>query len=368
MAPGSVERAHRSSRPVGQLLLAFGLLAAVVAAVVVGFLALYKEFWSPGAFAERYVETIAAGDASDALAIPGVRPEFAELEGIGRGYASEALLRSATLTSDITDIEAVREESAFEDGHEVTAVTVRFTLDGKADEMVFRVARAEESGLVPSWRFETTPLSVIDLTVRGSWRFSVNGFEIDKRQIAPAGLEAEPLDAVSLLTFSPGSYDVAVDTAATTAPAQSVRSVGLLETIPLDIQTRPTNDLTAVVQTSVEDFLNETCTTQAVLQPSDCPFGYDASWAIAQPDIEWSIADYPRTALVPDGDDWRVSATSGVAHISLSVQCYSNGAIIPIDEDVHFTMVAAVDVRDDGGVHITIDRDGEQPPTPNHCA
>src|SRR5699024_5264431 len=121
----------------------------------------------------------------------------------------------------------------------------------------------------------------------------------------------------------------------TSAPAEEVRATGLLEKIPLDIQTVPTRELTNVVQSSVENFLDETCTTQSVLQPGDCPFGYDASWGIAQPDIEWSIATYPRTALVPDGDDWRVSSTSGVAHISFSVLCYSNGAVIPVDEDVH---------------------------------
>lgn len=368
MSPGSVERSRRSSHPVGQLFLALGLLAVVIGAIVVGFLALYKEFWGPGAFAERYVETIAAGDASGALAIPGVTPEFAELEEIDRGYASEALLRSAALVSEIDDVRVVDDVATVTGDREVHVVTLEFTLDGESDQMVFRVERDEGDGLVPAWRFETSPLAVIDLTVRGSWRFSVNDFEIDKRQISPAGVDAEPLDTISLLTFSPGVYDVSVDTAATSAPAEEVRATGLLEKIPLDIQTVPTRELTNVVQSSVENFLDETCTTQSVLQPGDCPFGYDASWGIAQPDIEWSIATYPRTALVPDGDDWRVSSTSGVAHISLSVLCYSNGAVIPVDEDVHFTMIAEVDVRDDGGVHITIDRDGEQPPTANHCA
>lgn len=340
------------------------VFAAIVAAVIGGFLLLYKQFWSPSAFAERYVEKIAAADAAGALALPGVTPQYDALEAIGRGTASEALLRSATLTSEITNIRAVREAEVDDD---ITEVAVQYELDGVARETVFRIEPLESDGLVPAWGFETSPLSVIDLTVRGSWRFSVNGFEIDKRQISPAGLEAEPLEPVSLLTFSPGDYDVAVDTAATVADPQTVTSTGLLDVMPLDIQTEPTSALTDVVQSSVDDYLDETCTTQNVLQPADCPFGFDTSWGIAQPDIEWSVAEYPRTALVPDGDSWKVSATSGTAHINLTVQCYAGG-FITVDEDVFFTMVADVQVQDDGGVHITIDRQGEAPPSPNLCA
>ena len=64
---------------------------------------------------------------------------------------------------------------------------------------------------------------------------------------------------------------------------------------------------------------------------------------------------------MPDGDGWKVSATSGTAHVNLSVQCYAGG-FISVDQDVFFTMVADVEVQDDGGVHITIDRQGDPPP------
>lgn len=340
------------------------LLVVILAGVVVGFMVLYKQVWSPSAFAERYVEKIAAADASGALAIPGVAPQYDELESIGRGTASETLLRSATMTSEISDIRAVGERTV--DG-DVTEVSVRYNLDGTARETAFRIEAIESEGLVPSWGFETSPLSIIDLTVRGSWRFAVNDFEIDKRQISPVGLDADPLEPVSLLTFTPGDYSVDVDTTATVADPETVVATGPLDVTPLDIQTRPTSALTEVVQSSVDDFLDATCTTQNVLHPADCPFGFDASWGIAQPDIAWSINDYPRTALVPDGDGWKVSATSGTAHVNLSVQCYAGG-FISVDQDVFFTMVADVEVQDDGGVHITIDRQGDPPPTPNLCA
>ncbi|NHI16068.1 hypothetical protein [Microbacterium excoecariae] len=358
MPAGSDER-RRARRPPSPALRAIAgvvALAMLAGAIAVGFLSLYREFWGPSAFAERYVRAIADADAQAALAIPGVAPEFSALEDIGRGYASDALLRADALASTITDVHAVAEAPLPTDEGEVTVVTVAYTIDGVRDEMVFRVERAGMSGLVPAWRFETSPLSVLDVTVRGSWQFAVNGFEIDKRQIAPEGVEADPLAPVTMLTFSPGNYAIAVDTAATQADPRTVRSASLLDRVAIDIQTTPTDELTQVVEDSVADFLETTCTTQAVLQPQDCPFSYDASWGIAQPDISWTILDYPRTALVPDGDDWRVSPTSGRAHVTLTVQDYFTGALVPVDEDVYFTMVAEVDVGDDGSVHITIDR------------
>ncbi len=343
------------------LIIAIALFALLILALVAAFFALYRELWSASAFAERYVEEIADADASGALAMPGVAPEFTELEEIDRGYASETLLRSATLTSDIEDIHATEERVTSDGEDEIIEITVGYTLDGKPDEMVFSVERTGTAGLVPAWAFERSPLSVIDLTVRGSWQFSVNEFEIDKRQVSPEGLEAKALDPVSLLTFSPGTYDVAVDTAATVADPRSVRSAGSLETVEVDIQTEPTPELNEVVQDNIEKFLDEKCTTQAVLQPQGCPFGAPpdiSASGIAQPDIAWEMVDYPTTALVPDGDDWRVSPTSGMVRLSLTLQNYYTGVLEPVERDVYFTMVASVEVSDDGGVHITIDQAG----------
>ena len=107
------------------------LLVVILAGVVVGFMVLYKQVWSASAFAERYVENIADSDAAGALAMPGVTPQYDALEEIGRGTASEALLRSSALMSEITDIRAVGERSVAGD---VTEVSVRYNLDGTARE------------------------------------------------------------------------------------------------------------------------------------------------------------------------------------------------------------------------------------------
>ncbi|WP_036319904.1 hypothetical protein [Microbacterium indicum] len=329
------------------------LLLMTFAAIGASFLALNREFWSAGAFAERYVETLADADASAALAIPGVAPEVSELRGIGEEGASEVLLRSATLTGEFDDVRVTRDRVVDGGVHEVT---VAYTLDGSPGETTFRVEQTGSAGLVPEWAFETSPLAVIDLTVRGSWRFSVADFEVDERQISPDGVDANGLDPVSMLVFAPGSYAISVDTAATTADPVTATAEDPMGVVSVDVQTEPTDQLRDVVQNSVEQYLTDTCTTQAVLQPSGCPFSYDASWGWAQDDIEWSITSMPRTKLVPDGDSWKVSPASGTAHVTLTVQDYFTGSLIPIDEDVYFTMVADVHVRDDGVAAIDIDR------------
>lgn len=354
MTPGSATRATARGSAIRWIAtVAFCVVSAGI--IVFGAMWLYRTFWSAGAFVERYVTHIAQGDAAGALAMPGVAPEFSDLDSVHRGHASEALLRSSTLTTAISDIRILKETTE-DDG--TVSVDAAYTIDGFTEQMTFRVDRDGFEGLVPSWSFEAPPLAVVDLTVRGSWRFSVNGFEIDKRQISPAGIEADPLDAVSLLTFTPGHYDVAVDTAATSAEPLQITAAGPLGIVPLDVQTVPTDQLVDVVQNSVDEFLNNTCTTQTVLQPSGCPFGAPSdvsSQGIAQDDVTWSIVDYPLTRLVPNGDGWQVAPANGMARLTVTVNDYFTGALVEVDRDVYFTMVADVDVREDGDVHITID-------------
>ena len=338
-----------------KLSFALGLGIVIATIIVFGFLLLYRAFWGPGAFVERYVERIAVGDAAGALAMPGVAPAYSDLDSIARGQASEALLRSSVLTSEIDNVH-IDGFAHVRDG--VATVDMAYELNGQEERMSFRVVREGFNGLVPSWKFEATPLSVIDVTVRGSWRFSVNGFEMDKRQLSPAGLEADPLAPVSMLAFAPGAYDVSVDTAATTAAPIQVAAPGPLGIAPVDVQTVPTDQLTDVVQKSVDDFLDQTCTTQTVLHPSGCPFGAPAditALGITQDDVSWTIVDYPLTRLAPDGDDWQVRPASGMARLNVTIADYYTGALVKLDRDVYFTMVADVDVREDGGVHITID-------------
>ncbi|MEB0001296.1 hypothetical protein QN367_19745, partial [Cryobacterium sp. RTS3] len=71
---------------------------------------------------------------------------------------------------------------------EAHTVVYAFALDGAPATMEFRVARAGTYAAVfASWRFDTSPLAVLGVTVLHEARFSVNGLPLATRPpAAPA--------------------------------------------------------------------------------------------------------------------------------------------------------------------------------------
>ncbi len=340
-------RARRSS--VRRDLIALGVVGVLlIAAIAVGAAALYREFYSPGAFVQRYLGLLADGHAADALALPGVTVDSETLEAAGMpASASEALLRPAALAA-LTDLEVVAEEAV--DG--ITRVTVSYRAGGHSGTSSFAVEQNGWIGVVPSWRFATSPLALVDLTVRGAMSFQVNGFSIDKRQISPDGADADPLAAVPLLVFSPGVYSITVDTPIAASPGVAVLSDAPMTTVPVEIQADPTEAFVSVVQERVDEFLT-TCATQQVLQPSACPFGYPVQDRIVSPPT-WSIAQQPVIAIVPDGAGWRIPSTEAVAHIEVDIRSLFDGSVREVADDVPFTVTGTIAVLPDGTASIAV--------------
>lgn len=320
------------------------LIAALGAAGAV----LYKQYYGPSAFVTRYLDLLATGRAADALRIPGVAVDRETLEESGIGAApSEALLRRAAL-APLSDVEVISEETS--DG--ITDVTVSYVAGDHAGESTFSVAQDGWVGVTPNWRFTHTPLAAISLRVLGADRFSVNGFEIDRRQVSSAGAQAEPLDPLPLLVFTPGVYSITVDTAISTSPGVSVLADAPLTETPVEVQTVPTDEFTAVVQTRVEEFLTE-CTTQQVLQPTACPFGLEVQDRIESLP-EWSIAVQPTVAVEPDGAHWKIPPADAVAHIEVDIRSLFDGSIQHISEDVPFRVNGTIDILPDGSASIRV--------------
>ena len=220
------------------------LVAAVAAAVG----AIQREFYSPTAFVERYLDLLADGRAADALTLPGVAVDSAALEAAGLpATASEALLRRAALAS-LTDVQVVSET---QEG-DLTRVTVEYEAAGYPGTTTFDIERDGTIGIAPTWRFATSPLAVIDLVVKGSMQFQVNGFEIDKRQVSIEGADADPLAPLPLLVFSPGLYSVSVDTAISATPGVAVLSDSPFREIAVEVQAQATPEFVAVIQERVE--------------------------------------------------------------------------------------------------------------------
>lgn len=337
---------RRSLRGDLTILALIGVLLA--AAIAAGGISLYKYFYSPTAFVENYLSLLSQGRAADALLVPGVAIDSEQLDAAGLPtFASDALLRGNALTS----LSGVSTVSEITEG-ETTRVTVKYKAGSFGGTSTFSVVRDGWIGVVPTWRFAQTPLSVIDLTLRGSMRFDVNGFEIDKRQVSAEGADADPMAPLPLLVFSPGLYEVSVDTAISKTEGVKVLSDAPLANVPLDIQAEPTEKFIGVVQERVEDFLRG-CATQRVLQPTGCPFGFSVQNRIDEPPV-WSIVGQPTVQVVPNGASWAIPAADAVAHIEVDIRSLFDGSVREVSEDVPFTIDGTITVEPDGTASISI--------------
>ena len=322
--------------------------AALVAAIFAAWGAIEREFYSPSAFVERYIDLLADQRATDALAVPGVTVSTAELEAAGLpATASEALLRGAAL-APISDVRVVSEQQQ----GDVTLVTVEYDARGYPGTTTFEIERDGSVGPAPTWRFATSPLAVMNLTVAGSMSFDVNGFTIDKRQASPDGVDADPLAPVPLLVFSPGLYSVSVDNRIASTPGVAVLSDSPFHAIPITVQAEPTEEFVGVVQQKVEEFLTS-CATQEVLQPTACPFGYFVQDRIDSLPT-WSIVSQPTVDVAPDGAGWTILPAEAVAHIEVDIRSIFDGKVREVSEDVPFIVTGAITVMPDGSVSIVV--------------
>lgn len=326
----------------------------LIAALTAGGITLYQQFYGPSAFVVRYLDLLAEGRAADALRVPGVAIDRETLAEAGlAGTASEAMLRKAAL-APLTDIEVVGEEQT----DAGTAVTVGYSAGGHAGRTTFVVEQDGWAGVTPNWRFSNTPLAVIDMIVRGSDRFAVNGFEVNRAQVTPAGEQVDPLAPVPLLVFTPGLYSVTVDTAISTAGNTGVLADTPLAATTLDVQTAPTPEFIEVVQEQVAQFLTA-CATQEVLQPTACPFGLRVDNRLASVP-KWSIVQQPTVSVEPDGANWQIPATDAVAHITVDVQSLFDGSIDEVSEDVPFQVNGTITILADGSASIRVGAPGEE--------
>lgn len=344
---GTRARSRPLAVDVAIIAVAFALLGAAVWGTVS---LLYRELYSPTAFVERYLGLLADGRAADALTIPGVAVDSVELEEAGLPQtASDALLRRAALGT-LTDIEIVSEETDAETG--VTRVTADYRASGYTGTTTFAVERDGWIGPAPTWRFQKSPLAVMDLSVGGSMTFDVNGFELDKRQVSVDGMDADPAASLPMLVFSPGIYSVSVDSPISSTPGVAVLSDSPFRDIPVAVQAQPTEEFLAVVQERVVEFLDR-CATQQVLQPTACPFGYLLQDRVLSLPV-WSIEKHPEVTVVPAGADWLIPAAEAVARLQVDVQSLFDGTISQLSEEVYFIVTGRITVLPDGSVSITV--------------
>jgi len=341
-------RRGRRRSPTGDLILLSIVGVLLIGAFLAAGATLYTQFYSASAFVVRYANLLADGDATQALALPGVAVDSAELEAAGLpANASEDLLRASAL-GPLSNIRAMSETEV--DG--TVSVTLAYTAGRHDATTTFSVVQDGMIGIFPRWEFAQSPIAVMDLTVNGSSEFAVNGFTVDKRQVSPDGAAADLSASIPLLVFSPGIYSVTVDTPIASSPGVAMLSDVPFASVPVTVTATASDEFVALVQDKVDAFLEE-CTQQQVLQPTACPFGFELSDRIVTLPT-WSIAQDPTVRLVADGAGWRIVESPAMAHIELRVRSLFDGSVSDVSVDVPFVVTGTIDILPDGTASILL--------------
>lgn len=317
-------------------------LGAIVIALSGGLVAVNATALGAPGFVRLYLDLLSRGDADGALDLPGVRdglPELAADLGLELADIDDTMLARAALPG----LDDIRQVSDVEGEAGTRLVTVAWTSDGVDGETTFTVEPdGTRLGLFPEWRFAVSPIAIAQLDVRGDLRYRVGELDANTTgSVMPTAL------------LAPGRYVVEHETEYLRADPVEVLVDAPAAELPVRVDVEAGPRFVDEVSEEVDRFLDE-CTTQRVLQPSGCPFGFEVADRIDGEPV-WSMVEYPRIRLVP-GDDiatWRVPATPAVAHLRVDIRSLFDGSVREYDEDEPFEVRFLVQFTDDGGLAIS---------------
>ena len=335
-------------------LIAVGLVVMLLGAALVAAIgSLNREVYSAGGFVRQYLEALATHDTHTALALPGAEPSNAELEAAGLPQDLPRTLLRPEVLGSISNIELVSDVADPTDtGSGRHTVVYEFKLNGTASTMEFTVEPLGTlAGLFNTWKFATSPLAVLQVTVLHEADFTVNGLTLDTRAHAVADAPVTFSNQAAYLAFAPTEYTVSHESALLTAPAQ-ILPVAAAGAADVTVTAMPNDTFTDQVQTKLNEFLDD-CATQKVLQPSNCPFGTEIDDRVTSVPA-WSIAQYPEVALTGGESSFDMAATPGQAHIVVNVQSLYDGDRSTLDEDIPFELGLSVTVQSGGALAIQL--------------
>ncbi|GAA3878329.1 hypothetical protein GCM10022381_20920 [Leifsonia kafniensis] len=326
-----------------------GISALLLVALGAAIGSLNRDVYSAGGFVRQYLNALARHDTTGALSLPGVTPTNEQFAAAGLPTdLPKTLLRDSVL-GELENIQLVGDTETAPGIH---TVSYSFTLGDVPSNMSFSVKRTGTfAGPFTSWRFETSPIGVLQVDVKHQSIFTVNGLSLDTRTQADPAAPRAFSNQASYLAFAPNLYTIAHESVLLTSPEQNVpvTSSGVTE---VTVDTEPTKNFVLQVQKEVDTFL-DACATQQVLQPSDCPFGVVIDDRIKGLPA-WSIADYPAVTLSAGESAFEMPDTTGQAHIVVDVQSLFDGEMTTRDEDVPFAIGLTVAIRGDGSIAIQL--------------
>ncbi len=304
------------------------LALAVVAAAFGGtVLILNASLYSASGFVRGYLDALARHDADGAVELAGA---------LSSGDASSELLVPQAM-GELSDVSLVSDST---DGQGVHTVVYSYSAGGVAGTSSFRVVhKGVLLGLFSTWKFETSPLGVIQLSVLHDPGFTANGVDLHS---------PTPDQAAPYLAFAPGSYTLTHETqwlhakpvtVNVTQPATAVRA-------GLDVEANAA--FGKRVQKEINAYLDK-CATQTVLLPSGCPFGESMGNRIVSTPT-WRMASYPPVVILPGpvSGQWIMPRTDAAAHLTVDVKSLFDGSISTFDEDVPFSVWYLITFLPDG--------------------
>lgn len=314
-------------------IITWSIVAAIlVAAFGTTVLVLNSTLYSAGGFVRSYLDSLARHDVDGALELAGT---------LAAGDASTALLVAGGM-GELSDIQLISDRTDAQGTHRVV---YSFTADGVAGESTFSVRpQGTLLGLFSTWRFETSPLGVLQVSPLHGTSFTVNDVAIE------AGEQDTPSP---YLVFTPGSYTVASTSRYLEAKPVTVTSSQPGAAVIAAIDLQPTQELVSQVQKEVNGFLDD-CAKQEVLLPTGCPFGEQISNRIVSTP-SWSIVRYPSVRLQPGSapGSWLMPPTDAATHLLVDVRSLFDGSVSTFDEDIPFTASFVVTFLPNDGLLIS---------------
>ena len=289
-------------------MLVFAFLVAGFGATV---LALNGDLYSAHGFVRSYLQALERQDADEALAFSGV---------VVPGSEDATLLVDDAL-GRVGDIRLLSDAAVAGSAAGEHVVRFAYVVDGAEQITEFRVERDGATlGLFSRWRFASSPLARIEVSVAGGTRFTANG--------------AEASAAAPLLVLAPGSYEIDNDTRMLSSAEQTLVVTTIGDTESASIAAEPTDDFTAAAGEAVATYLDD-CATQRVLMPTGCPFGFAEANRVASPPV-WTVTQHPTVTLEPGEvvGSWRAVGSAGEVRIAVSVTSLFDGSTRTVDERV----------------------------------
>ncbi|TFD47810.1 hypothetical protein E3T55_14750 [Cryobacterium frigoriphilum] len=338
-----------SARTLRTVIAVFVIAVLLGGALLAAITALNRGVYSAGGFVGGYLDSLARHDTEGALALPGVVPSNDDLEAASLPQNLPRTLLRASVLGDLTDLEQISDTETSPGLH---TVVYDFLLDGEAATMQFTVqSTGTFAGVFTAWRFATSPLAVLQVTVLHERAFTVNGLDLDTRAHAATDAPDTFSTQAAYLAFAPMRYSFAHDSTMLSSEPLSVPVVASGAT-DVTINAMPTETFTGQVQAELNSFLDK-CIVDQVLQPSNCPFGITINDRVLSAPV-WSIAQYPSVLLEAGESSFEMASTTGLAHIVVDVQSLFDGDKSTRDEDVSFVIGLSVTIQSDGNLAIQL--------------